>query len=64
MKLNFNMLCGDGILEARESNRIYAIVALNNKGNSFKAVVDCEILLDIGNLYECLDACNKHAFRD
>lgn len=58
MKLDFK-ISADGLLEAIKHNRIYRIFPLNDKYN---ATINNEDVLLLGDLYECLDACNQHAY--
>lgn len=58
MKLDFEILPDDGMLEARELDRVYCIFQMKDKCD---AVVNGEHLIS-GDLYECLDACNQHAY--
>ncbi len=55
-KLDFE-ITSDGIVEARELDRVYCIF---QKKGECDALVNGERLTS-GNLYECLDACNQHA---
>ena len=57
MKLDFEILADDGMLEARELDRVYCVLQMKDKCD---AVVNGERLIS-GDLYECLDACNQHA---
>lgn len=53
-RLNFNLL--NGILQAVESDKTYCIFQI---GENFNATVNSDHLIS-GNLYECLEICNKH----
>jgi len=57
LDLDFKILA-DGILEARELDRVYQIFQMSDNCD---AVVNGKHLIS-GNLYECLDACNQHAY--
>lgn len=57
-KLDFEIAPYDGMLECNDGKNYYIIYQL---GNIMKATVGGETLLESGNLYECLDACNNHA---
>lgn len=62
MRLDFKMLDGDSVLEAITKADSYTIYQYNN---SFRATVYDRIIafskeLKVGNLYECLDACNEY----
>jgi hypothetical protein len=61
MKLRFEMY--DGVLEARESGRMYTIHQKNDveyHATMWSRPANYDDLSS-GDLYECLDACNKHA---
>jgi hypothetical protein len=62
-KLNFEMF-QDGLLEARKSNIVYSIVYLNSYlgyKNIFIVTVNGADIT-FGDIYKCLDCCNKHYY--
>ena len=58
MKLNFTIASHDAMLEAvdSKSNKLYIIYQLNNE---CEATVAGQHLV-FGDLYECLDVCNRY----
>ncbi len=57
MQLDFVILPDDGMLEARELDRVYCIFQMKDKCD---ATVNGEPLFS-GSIYECLNSCNSHA---